>query len=309
MTVPRTAIVGTGRLAQAIGRLLADAGMPPLVVAGRTPSHAERAASFVRLRRSGSGGLAPSPSDSGGQASIKTARIGEVPALADHVLIAVSDDAIASVADELARGGLSSGVVLHTSGAHGPQLLASLAARGVSCGVLHPLQTIADPVRGVAALQGASFAVGGDAAAVEWAEQLVAAAGGTPLRIRARGFASYHAGAVMASNAVIAAIDAAVVLLGEAGVDERAALHAIRPLCLTSAQNALDIGPVAALTGPVQRGDAETIRTHIAALASSPRPVADLYRASGHALLDIARRRGLSQESAAAVELALSGHT
>jgi predicted short-subunit dehydrogenase-like oxidoreductase (DUF2520 family) len=239
--------------------------------------------------------------------AVKATRIADVPALADHVLIAVSDDAIASVAGELARGGMSAGVALHTSGAHGPALLGALAARGVSCGVLHPLQTVAEPALGVAALRGASFAVGGDAAALAWAEQIVAAVHGTPLRIQATGFASYHAGAVMASNAVVAAIDAAVVLLGAAGVDKHAALRAIRPLCLTSAKNALDIGPEAALTGPVQRGDAETIRAHTTALATCPRYVADLYRASGHALLDIARRRGLSEGSARAVEHALEG--
>ena len=171
--------------------------------------------------------------------------------------------------DDLADGGMRGGIALHTSGAHGPMLLDALAVRGVSCGVLHPLQTIADAERGVAALRGASFGIGGADAAVEWAEEVVAAAGGVALRIRDTGFASYHAGAVMAGNAVVAAIDAAVVLLGAAGVDRRAALQAIRPLCLTSAQNALDIGPEAALTGPVQRGDADTIRTHTAALANS----------------------------------------
>lgn len=286
MTARRSVIVGTGRVAQAVGRLLADAGLPPTAVAGRSRGHAEHAASFI------------SP-------TVKAIAIADVPAVADHVLIAVADDAIASVADELAQAGLSGGVALHTSGAHGPALLGALASLGVSCGVVHPLQTIAEPDLGVAALRGASFAVSGDAAALDWAEQIVAAAGGTPLRIQARGFASYHAGAVMASNAVVAAIDAAVVLLGAAGVDERAALQAIRPLCLTSAQNALDIGPEAALTGPVQRGDAETIRIHTAALAASPRYVADLYRASGHALLDIARRRGLSERAAHAVKAAL----
>jgi predicted short-subunit dehydrogenase-like oxidoreductase (DUF2520 family) len=161
----------------------------------------------------------------------------------------------------------------------------------------------------VIALHGASFAVGGDGDAVEWAEEIVRAAGGTPLRIREDGFASYHAGAVMAGNALVAAIDAAVVLLGEAGVDRPAALRAIRPLCLTSAQNALEIGPEAALTGPVQRGDVETIRTHTAALASSPPYVAELYRASGRALLEIAKRRGLNEASAKAVELALGART
>ena len=286
MTTRRSVIVGTGRVAQAVGRILADAGQPPVAVAGRSQAHAERAASFISPR-------------------VKAIRLADVPAAADHVLLAIADDSIALVAEQLARAGMSSGVVLHTSGAHGPALLGALASRGVSCGVVHPLQTIPEPGLGVAALRGASFAIGGDPAALDWAEQIVAAAGGTPLRIQAKGFASYHAGAVMASNAVVAAIDAAVVLLGAAGVDKRQALQAIRPLCLSSAQNALDIGPEAALTGPVQRGDAETIRIHTAALAASPRYVADLYRASGHALLDIARRRGLSDAAARTVKAAL----
>ena len=126
-------------------------------------------------------------------------------------------------------------------------------------------------------MRGASFGISGDAAAVEWAGQLVTAAGGTPLRIREKGFASYHAGAVMASNAVIAAVDAAVDLFAAAGIERRRA-SALRPLCLTSAENAFEMGPEAALTGPVQRGDAETIRAHVAALAGRPRPVADLSR-------------------------------
>jgi predicted short-subunit dehydrogenase-like oxidoreductase (DUF2520 family) len=288
MTAPRTAIVGTGRVAQALGRLLAEGGLTPVAVAGRTREHAHRAAAFIAP------GIAP-------------AVISDVPALADHVLIAVADDAIAAVAEELAANGMRGGIALHTSGAHSPQSLNALAVHGVACGVLHPLQTAADPDRGVTALRGASFGIGGDPAAVEWAGQLVAAAGGTPLRIREKGFASYHAGAVMASNAVIAAIDAAVVLLGSAGIERRAALQALRPLCLTSAQNAFEMGPEAALTGPVQRGDAETIRAHIAALAGCPRPVADLYRASARALVDIARRRGLAAVSALAVERAIEG--
>jgi predicted short-subunit dehydrogenase-like oxidoreductase (DUF2520 family) len=283
---PRTAIVGTGRVAQAFGRLLAEAGHPPVAVGGRTPAHAERAASFIGP-------------------TVKVLRIRDVPAVADRVVIAVSDQAIGAAADELALSTFSLDVALHTSGAHGPELLSVLAERGAACGVLHPLQTIADRSLGVKALRGASYGIGGDAAAVEWAEQVVAIAGGTALRIAPTGFASYHAGAVMASNAVVAAVDAAVVLLGAAGVDRIAALRAIRPLCLTSAGNALDLGPEAALTGPVQRGDAETIRIHRAALDAAPRYVADLYRAASRALLDIARRKGLSDGSATAIETAL----
>jgi predicted short-subunit dehydrogenase-like oxidoreductase (DUF2520 family) len=288
MTAPRTAIVGTGRVAQAFGRLMAAAGITPVAIAGRTADHAHRAAAFI----------AP---------EVTAALIRDVPALADHILIAVADDAIAEVAEELASAGMGHGVALHTSGAKGPQALNALAVQGVFCGVVHPLQTVADPDRGVVALRGASFGIGGHAAAVEWAAQLVTVAGGTALRIREKGFASYHAGAVMASNAIIAAVDAAVALLGSAGIEPRAALQALRPLCLTSAQNAFEMGPEAALTGPVQRGDAETVRAHISALRGCPRPIADLYRSSARVLVDIARRRGLGETSAGAVERALEG--
>src|SRR5688500_17721262 len=160
MTGSRTAIVGSGRVAQAFGRLLADAGLPPVAVAGRTVDHAQRAAAFI----------AP---------SVQPVLVRGVPAMADRVLIAVAGDAIGAVATELADSGMRAGIALHTSGAHSPQSLNALAARGVSCGVVHPLQTVADPERGVMALRGASFGIGGDTTAVEWAGQLVAAADGT----------------------------------------------------------------------------------------------------------------------------------
>lgn len=279
-------IVGTGRVARALGRLLFEAGEPIIAVAGRTADHTQAAASFI------------------GQ-PVSAVGIADLPGLATRILIAISDDAIEQVAGELAAAGAHGGVALHTSGAHGPQLLRRLAAARVSCGVLHPLQTVATAERGVTALRGATYGVGGDDVATSWAREIVGIAGGTPLRVPADGFASYHAGAVMASNAVIAAIDAAVALMRTAGIDETAALRAVGPLCVTSARNASEIGPDAALTGPVQRGDVRTIRTHAAALAACPPYVADLYRASTHALVAISRRRGLGDAAARAIEHAI----
>ena len=282
----RIGIVGTGRVGQALGRLLVNAGEPVVAVAGRTAAHAETAAAFIGP-------------------SVAAVDIATLPPLADRILIAISDDAIEAVADALAASGLRTGIALHTSGAHGPELLQVLGRSGVSCGVLHPLQTVATAERGVTALGGATYGVGGDIEAIRWAEHIVAVAEGTPLRVPADGFASYHAGAVMAGNAVIAAVDAAVALMCAAGVDAASALSAVGPLCVTSARNASEIGPDAALTGPVQRGDARTIARHVAALAACPPHVADLYRASARALLAISRRRGLGDASARAIEHAL----
>jgi predicted short-subunit dehydrogenase-like oxidoreductase (DUF2520 family) len=72
-----------------------------------------------------------------------------------------------------------------------------------------------------------------------------------------------------------------------------------------SAQNTIEMGPEAALTGPVQRGEHETVHAHARALDACPPYVGDLYRASAAALVEISRRRGLSDAAATAIHAAL----
>ena len=99
----------------------------------------------------------------------------------------------------------------------------------------------------------------------------------------------------MASNYLMALIATAVMLMGEAGVDEAAARLALEPLARTSVENAFRLGPAAALTGPIARGDADTVRGHLAALAKAPAAAEGLYRSAGLATLEIARQRGLAE--------------
>lgn len=200
-----------------------------------------------------------------------------------------------------ARGGIA----LHTCGACGPEVLRVLADCGIACGTLHPLQTIADPEDGVAALRGVAFAISGDPAAVAWAEEIAALLGGQALHIDSAARALYHAAAVMASNYVVGLVDAARQLMIAAGVEEDRALPALAPLFRTTVRNVLSKGPERALTGPVERGDAVTVATHLAALAGGPATVEALYRAAGRHVLNIARRRGLPADRAQAVEEAL----
>ena len=90
-----------------------------------------------------------------------------------------------------------------------------------------------------------------------------------------------------------AAIDAATVLMAQAGVPRRAALEAVGPLCRASVDNALRLGPAEALTGPVVRGDAGTVAAHLAAIGQAPASAAGLYRAAARHLLSLARERQL----------------
>jgi predicted short-subunit dehydrogenase-like oxidoreductase (DUF2520 family) len=273
-------IAGAGRVAQALGRLLHAAGQPVAFVASRSPEHARVAAAFIGP-------------------DVQAVGYSELAQHAHRILIAVPDSALQSVASTLA---LESGIVLHTCGAQGPEALQGLAQRGVFCGALHPLQTISDPESGAEALQGAAFAIAGDAPAVAWAEWIARAANGRILRIASEQRPLYHAAAVMASNYVTALLSAAQTLLIAAEVDPEEALQALGPLARTSLDNALRKGPTAALTGPIERGDMFTIKAHLAALEHIPGPIPLLYRAAGLQTLELARRKGLCAERAAATE-------
>ncbi|MBI4874528.1 MAG: DUF2520 domain-containing protein [Acidobacteria bacterium] len=272
MSGEQIGIAGAGRIGQALGRLLRERGEPVAAVASRTLERARAAAAFI------GGGAEP-------------VSYSQLPGCATRVLIAIPDQAIASVAATLAGAGMAGGMALHTCGAHGAEILAPLAARGVSCAALHPLQTVASPERGVAELPGASFAIEGEGPALDWAARIAGLLQGQMLRIPPGRRPLYHAAAVLASNCVVGLLDAAVVLLGECGIDREQALRALAPLARASVSNTAALGPIQALTGPIERGDAGTVAVHLRSLAGVPGSVGELYRQCGLYLAGLARRK------------------
>jgi predicted short-subunit dehydrogenase-like oxidoreductase (DUF2520 family) len=277
------AIAGTGRVAQALGRLLAERGEPVAAVAGRDPERTRAAAEFIGNK-------------------VKPVTFGTLPGRTGRVLIAVSDSSIPEVAGLIADSGMKQGVALHTCGAMGPEALAPLAAVGVSCGALHPLQTFANPEQGLSALTGCTFGIDGDAAALKWAVEIAHLLDATTLRVPPAGRLLYHAAAVMASNYVVALVDAAAMLMDAAGFEPDRALRALGPLVEASVSNALRLGTVEALTGPVDRGDVVTVSGHLSALSQAPESVQGLYRAAGLHTVGIAERGGLAPDRARLLE-------
>lgn len=216
------------------------------------------------------------------------------------VVIAVPDGAIAGVADELAAVGLPRGTpVLHLSGSRDAGVLAPLAERGCSIGALHPLCALTDPVRGAERLRGARFGVEGKGPAGLLIEQIVRVAGGRAVPISAGRRAGYHAAAALASNGVVALLSLAGRALSEAGVPEAEAGAAIASLARGSVQDVAALGASSALTGPVARGDVDTVRTHLASLSDPARAV---YCLLGREALRVARHRGLDGDRADRIE-------
>ncbi|MBI4889158.1 MAG: DUF2520 domain-containing protein [Acidobacteria bacterium] len=283
LTTPELTIVGTGRVAQALGNALLECGMRVVAVAGRSRERAVEAAAFV----------------GGGAEAMLCSEAGE---RAERVVIAVSDGALEAVAAELAAHQGRIRVALHTSGNAGPEVLAALAQRGVSCGAIHPLQTIPSREAGAAALRGISFAVSGRGEALEFAGQIAARLEGRTLRIADGAQPLYHAAAVMASNYITALLDAAVESMALTGVTREEALEALAPLARAAVENAVRSGPVEALTGPVARGDASTVAAHVRAIGEASGALLPVYRSMGLRALHMARRRGLTEAAAGRVE-------
>lgn len=277
------AIVGTGRIACAIGRLLQLRGEPIAAIAGRSHDRSSRAASFIGDK-------------------VQPANCADLPRLARRVIIAVPDAEIAGVAETLKSAGMRNGLTLHTSGALGPNVLAPLRDTGVSCGVLHPLQSVASAREGVRQLTGITYGLGGDPAALTWSKQLTQLLDSRWLQIEDDRWGSYHSGAVLASNGLVALMHIALRLFNAAGIDSKEALEATTPLIRTTLQNINQLGVEAALTGPVARGDVDTIALHLAAMAELPAEIVTFYQAVSLQILAIARLRGLPESLARQLE-------
>jgi predicted short-subunit dehydrogenase-like oxidoreductase (DUF2520 family) len=222
--------------------------------------------------------------------------IEDAPESPDAIVIAVPDGAIAEVAGRLASIDLSPSIpILHTSGSRSTDALQPLADRGHSTGSAHPLAAIAEPISGADRLAGATWGVEGEGAARALAERIIHACGGHALRIAPGGKPAYHAAAVFASNYAVALLSVAERLMEQAGVDAADARPALTGLAGGAVENVGARGPAAALTGPIIRGDVETVALHLGRLSADERT---LYSLLGREALRLARRAGLDDAAA-----------
>lgn len=275
-------VVGAGRMGLAIGGALLDTGtLDSLTYLGRA---------------------ADPPAGLRGEYRTLPAVI---PADTTILLLAVPDSALPDVAKTIAEDGAApdSCVALHLAGAVGVAVLAPLDQVGYATGSLHPLQTMAAGGDGDLLRDGVAFAIDGDPAAAAAARRIVTALRGIPLTIEPALRPLYHAAAVMVSNYTIALLRVGARLLAESGVSENDAVDALLPLLRGTVRNVAELGPAGAMTGPIARGDADTVRLHLAHLSGRDRM---LYCGLGLEMLELARAAGLAPERARRIELLLT---
>jgi predicted short-subunit dehydrogenase-like oxidoreductase (DUF2520 family) len=237
-------VVGAGRVGAVLAAKLRAAGHPVVGVSGTSD------ASRLRIQT-----LLP---------GVEIVTPAQVVATADIVILAVPDDALAEVAHSLAQHARAGQTVLHTSGRHGLAVLEPLAAAGARTIAFHPAMSFTGTE--VDLDRTCAFGLTALPEDREIAEALVAQLGGTPEWIDESDRTAYHAALSHGANHLNTLVAQAMDILRTAGVSDPSAV--LRPLLTAGLENALAYGD-AALTGPVARGDVNTIRAHAETLGEA----------------------------------------
>jgi predicted short-subunit dehydrogenase-like oxidoreductase (DUF2520 family) len=277
-------IVGAGRLGTSLGAALTKKGWDLKVIADRDPAAAREARKII--------GRGTATSDIG-----KAARGARV------VFICVPDDTLKAVAKRLARPGSSwaGRFVFHTSGLHPAAALNPLQKKGARAASMHPVQSFPEKGAPVRFFRGIFWGLEGDVDAVRAGRDVVRTLGGRALVLRENDKPLYHAACSLASNGLVSLEASAAALLREAGVRQKTAIAVLLPLVQGTLQNVKKFGWEKALTGPVARGDVETVRRHLEGLKSRPREE-KTYKTLGKQALGLIAGRSLPDRKVRALK-------
>ncbi|WP_210439691.1 Rossmann-like and DUF2520 domain-containing protein [Nocardioides xinjiangensis] len=261
----RVGVIGAGRVGAVLAAALRSAGHEVVAAAGE--SDASRARIDVLLP------------------GVRAGKPTEVARRSDLLLLTVPDDMLSNVVTMLsASGAISEGqVVVHTSGRHGLAVLEPARAVGARTVAMHPAMTFTGTEVDLPRLSGCVFGVTADEADRDLAESLVVDLAGRAMWVPEGRRTLYHAGLAHGANHLVTLVAEAMEILSAAGAEDPAAT--LRPLLSAALDNALEDGD-AALTGPIVRGDVETVRAHVAGLLADAPQTLPSYLAMAHATLD-----------------------
>lgn len=245
---PDVTLVGAGAVARALGHRLSQRQYRVLAVIGKSISRAEELGRAV-------------------QAPVLSNSLFDLPDATRLLLICVPDDAVVEVVERLARvpHAWEKTLVAHTSGALPASILKPVAEKGARILGFHPLQTLThdsppEVLDGVyAGIEGAPQPV---AAGIELAVNL----GMRYIVLSPDAKSRYHLAATIASNYLVTLVSVVQQVLGSIDVDRATAQEIIEPLIQGTLDNLSNSSPEDALTGPISRGDLDTVRQHGLAL-------------------------------------------
>ncbi|WP_210649943.1 Rossmann-like and DUF2520 domain-containing protein [Nocardioides sp. SYSU D00065] len=265
MTKLSIGVVGAGRVGAVLAAALRAAGHEVVAAAGESDASRSRIEALLP--------------------GVRVAKPTDVARACDLLLLTVPDDMLDNVVTMLsASGAIHEGqVVVHTSGRHGLAVLAPARAAGAHTVAVHPAMTFTGTAVDLPRLSGCVFGVTTDDVDRALTEQLVADLGGRAMWVPEERRTLYHAGLAHGANHLVTLVAEAMEILSAAGAEDPAAT--LRPLLTAALDNSLQHGD-AALTGPIVRGDVETVRAHVAGLVADAPQTLPSYVAMAHATLD-----------------------
>ena len=257
---PTITLIGAGNLAQALGPALNAAGYKIDFVAAReTASSRRRAAMLARLLEA------------------RTQSLKDAGPSSDIIWICHTDDALAETAKLLARKpGWAGKIVLHSSGALSSDVLAALKRKGASTASLHPMMTFVSGA--TPRMEEVPFAVEGDRRAVLVARKIVRDMGAESFAIQKAAKPLYHALGSFSSPLIVAALVTAERVGRGAGLTASQTRRVMAPILRQTMKNYIERGAAAAFSGPIKRGDINTVLRHLKELKRVPEAI-EVYRA------------------------------
>ncbi len=265
MTHLTVGVVGAGRVGAVLAHALRAAGHEIVAAAGESDASRGRIAALLP--------------------GVPVRKPSRVARACDVLLLTVPDDMLPNVVAMLAASGAihEGQYVVHTSGRHGLAVLADAVEVGARPIALHPAMTFTGTEKDVRRLRDCVFGVTADAPERHLTERLVAELGGRPMWVEEAKRTLYHAGLAHGANHLVTLVSQAMEILAAAGADDPAGT--LRPLLTAALDNALTSGD-AALTGPIVRGDVNTVRAHLADLTANAPDTLPSYLALARATLD-----------------------
>lgn len=285
MTQPGITIIGLGQVGTALMRALIEKGYHIKSVFNRTQ-------------------LSPSLHKELGDAEFHLGLPKREDSVGEIVFLTVSDDALKDVALGLATNlkSLKEKTVVHCSGTYSSQVLSNLKEKEAWIASFHPMKAI---TRTTQTFDGTWFDMDGDKDALAQLEVVAQHLGAKTFRVEPEAKPLLHASAVVASNYLVVLADMVSKMAKQAGIDEETAIKAITPLMDNTLENIRQMGVKDALTGPIARGDVNTIAKHLKTLDSMPE-ILSLYKILGKEAVQIAEQKAGKTESLVAIKKLLS---
>jgi predicted short-subunit dehydrogenase-like oxidoreductase (DUF2520 family) len=263
-------IIGAGKVGTALGHVLQNKGFAVVAVASRRTASLDLARNYIPGK------------------CLYTKNVAEVVREADVIAVTTQDREIHAVAQEIFRkvDKLDRKLFFHTSGAHPATELSPLERKGAILGSLHPLQTFPDINSGIVALPRTYIFIEGNEKAIPVLDLLASTIGFKAVRIDSKNKVLYHLSAVFVCNLLTALMHTGEGIVNRIGID----LAPFFPIIETTLRNIEKKGPLLSLTGPVVRGDAETVASHLEAIKGME-PQESVYRMLSLVALEMAKKR------------------